>query len=57
MNDSKYIQIEFASSTRRAVDAVDDIRKAAEHAAVNLYDRFEVRLMVPMVLNSCHYVL
>lgn len=40
----------------RPVDAVDDIRKAAEHAAVNLYDRFEVRLMVPMVLNSCQVV-
>ena len=57
MNDSKYIQIEFASSTRRAVDAVDDIRKAAEHAAVNLYDRFEVRLMVPMVVNNCQVVM
>ena len=54
---SKYVQIEFAGSSHRAVDAIIDIRKAAEHAAVNLYNKYEVRLQVPMVVNNCQVVM
>ena len=49
---SKKIQIEFADSQKRAVDAIYDIRKAAEYAGLNLYSRYAVQLQMPMVYDD-----
>jgi len=53
---SKLVQIEFASPTIRAVDAIQDIRRAAESASLNLFSRYDVRLEMPMVFNENHVV-
>lgn len=45
---SKWIQIEFASTDIRAVDAIYDIRKAADAAGLNLFSRHGVQLQYPM---------
>ena len=45
---SKYIQIDFADSRIRAIDALHDIRKAAESAGLNLFSRYDVQLQYPM---------
>ena len=45
---SKYIQIDFADSRIRTIDAIHDIRKAAESAGLNLYSRYDVQLQYPM---------
>lgn len=47
---SKMVQIEFADPGIQAVDAVQDIRKAAESASFNLYARYDVQLQMPMVM-------
>mgnify|MGYP004486373005 CR=1 FL=1 len=44
---SKYIQIEFANSSIKAIDAVHDIRKGVEAAALNLYSRYDVQIRIP----------
>lgn len=44
----KKIQIEFANPSARAIDYIQDIRKAAEHAGNNLYSRYNVQLQYPM---------
>lgn len=49
---SKKVQIEFADSKKRAVDAIYDIRKAAEYAGLNLYSRYAVQLQMPMVYDD-----
>lgn len=49
---SKKVQIEFADSQKRAVDAIYDIRKAAEYAGLNLYSRYAVQLQMPMVYDD-----
>ena len=41
---SKMVQIEFADPNMKAVDAIYDIRKAAENAGLNLYSRYDVQL-------------
>lgn len=49
---SKMVQIEFADSRIRAVDAIQDIRRAAESASLNLFSRYDVQLQMPMVIND-----
>ncbi len=49
---SKNIQIEFADARIRAVDAIHDIRKAAESASLNLYSRYDVQLQYPMLADN-----
>ena len=45
---TKKIQIEFADPRIRAIDCIQDIRKAAENAGLNLFSRFGVQLQYPM---------
>ena len=44
----KKIQIEFANPSIRAIDHIQDIRKAAENAGLNLFSRYDVQLQYPM---------
>lgn len=45
---TKRIMIEFADTSIRAIDYIQDIRKAAESAGLNLYSRYDVQLQYPM---------
>ena len=45
---TKKIQLEFADPSVRAIDHIQDIRKAAENAGLNLYSRYDVQLQYPM---------
>lgn len=45
---TKRIQIEFADPTIKAIDYIQDIRKAAENAGINLFSRYDVQLQYPM---------
>ena len=45
---SKHIQIDFADPQIRAIDAIQDIRKATESAGLNLFSRYDVQLQYPM---------
>ncbi len=45
---TKRIQLEFADPNIRAIDYIQDIRKAAENAGLNLYSRYDVQLQYPM---------
>lgn len=45
---TKKIQLEFADPSVRAIDYIQDIRKAAESAGLNLYSRYDVQLQCPM---------
>ena len=45
---TKRIQIEFADPTIKAIDYIQDIRKAAENAGLNLFSRYDVQLQYPM---------
>ena len=45
---TKEIQLEFADTRIRAIDCIQDIRKAAENAGLNLFSRYNVRLQYPM---------
>lgn len=49
---SKMVQIEFADPNMKAVDAIHDIRKAAENAGLNLYSRYDVQLQWPMIVDN-----
>ena len=49
---TKKIQIDFADPRIDAIDAIQDIRKAAEKAGLNLFSRYEVRLQYPMPING-----
>lgn len=53
---SKIVQIEFADTRIKAVDAIRDIRKAAEYASLNLYSRYGVQLQFPMVVDNAKVV-
>ena len=46
---TKKIQIEFANPSIRAVDHIQDIRKAAKNAGLNLFARHDVQLQYPML--------
>lgn len=45
---TKKIQLEFADPCIRAINYIQDIRKAAENAGLNLYSRYDVQLQYPM---------
>jgi len=45
---TRKIQIEFANTKIRAINHIQDIRKAAESAGLNLYSRYDVQLQYPM---------
>ena len=45
---TKIIQLEFADPSVRAIDYIQDIRKAAENAGLNLFSRYDVQLQYPM---------
>ena len=45
---TKTIQLEFADPNVRAIDYIQDIRKAAESAGLNLFFRYDVQLQYPM---------
>lgn len=48
MSVTKKIQIEFANPNIRAIDYIQDIRRAAEYAGLNLFSRYDVQLQYPM---------
>ena len=48
MNTRKYIQIEFADPSIRAIDHIQYIRDAAHSAGMNLFSRYDVQLDYPM---------
>lgn len=45
---SKNIQIEFADSSMKAIDAIHDIREGVRSASLNLYSRYDVQIQAPM---------
>ena len=45
---TKKIQLDFANPSVRAIDCIQDIRKAAKSAGLNLYSRYDVQLQYPM---------
>ena len=49
---SKNIQIEFADSTVKAIDAIHDIREGVRSASLNLYSRYGVQIQMPMVYGE-----
>ncbi len=49
---SKNIQVEFADSSMRAVDAIYDIRKGVRSASLNLYSRYDVQIQTPMLYGE-----
>ena len=49
---SKNIQIEFADSTIKAIDAIHDIREGVRSASLNLYSRYGVQIHPPMVYGD-----
>ena len=49
---SKSIQIEFADSTIKAIDAIHDIREGVRSASLNLYSRYGVQIQTPMVYGD-----
>ena len=49
---SKNIQIEFADSTMKAVDAIHDIREGVRSASLNLYSRYDVQIQAPMLYGE-----
>ena len=49
---SKNIQIEFADSSMRVVDAIHDIREGVRSASLNLYSRYDVQIQTPMLYGE-----
>lgn len=49
---SKNIQIEFADSSMKAINAIHDIREAVKSASLNLYSRYNVRTQTPMIYGE-----
>lgn len=49
---SKNIQIEFADSSMKAVNAIHDIRKGVRSASLNLYSRYDVQIQTPMLYGE-----
>ena len=48
----KRVQLEFADPRIRAIDHMQDIRKAAENAGLNLFSRYCVQLQYPMPTDN-----
>ena len=49
---SKNIQIEFADSAMKAIDAIHDIREGVKSASLNLYSRYDVQIQTPMLYGN-----
>ena len=49
---SKNIQIEFADSSMKAIDAIHDIREGVRRASLNLYSRYDVQIQTPMLYGE-----
>ena len=49
---SKNIQIEFADSSIKAIDAIHDIIEGVKSASLNLYSRHGVRICHPMICGK-----
>lgn len=49
---SKNIQIEFADSSMKAIDAIHDIREGVRSASLNLYSRHDVQIQTPMLYGE-----
>lgn len=49
---SKNVQIEFADSDKKAIDAIHDIREGVRSASLNLYSRYGVQIQTPMVYGE-----
>lgn len=49
---SKNIQIEFADSSMKAIDAIHDIREGVRSASLNLYSRYDVKIETPMLYGE-----
>lgn len=49
---SKNIQIEFADSSMKAIDAIYDIREGVRSASLNLYSRYDVQIQTPMICGE-----
>ena len=49
---SKNIQIEFADSSMKAIDAIYDIREGVRSASLNLYSRYDVQIQPPMLYGE-----
>ena len=49
---SKNIQIEFADSSMKAIDAIHDIREGVKSASLNLYSRYDVQIQTPMLYGE-----
>lgn len=49
---SKNIQIEFADSSMKAIDAIHDIRQGVRSASLNLYSRYDVKIETPMLCGE-----
>ena len=49
---SKNIQIEFADSSIKAMDAIHDIREGVRSASLNLYSRYDVQIQTPMLYGE-----
>ena len=54
---SKCVQIEFADSSMKAIDAIYDIREGVKSASLNLYSRYNVRIETPMLYGEDKVVL
>ena len=53
---TKTIQLEFANPNIRAIDHIQDIRRAAEYAGLNLFGRYDVQLQYPMPTDDNNVV-
>lgn len=49
---SKNIQIEFANSSMKAINAIHDIREGVRSASLNLYSRYDVQIQTPMLYGE-----
>lgn len=49
---SKNIQIDFADSSMKAIDAINDIRDGVKSASLNLFSRYGVRIETPMLYGE-----
>ena len=49
---SKNVQIEFANSSMKAIDAIHDIREGVRSASLNLYSRYDVQIQIPRLCGE-----
>ena len=49
---SKNIQIDFANSSMKAIDAMLDIKEGVKNASLNLYSRYDVQIQMPKLYDK-----